>query len=88
MPQDHAALDAAMQSRKFRDTITCDLGIVYLLPPGEYLLRAAHTSAEQCRDLAEQAALECDMPFAIFVTEGVSRAWQGLSPAAPLAPAE
>jgi hypothetical protein len=75
--EDYKTLAANLAAQQILDTITGDSGGVYRLPGGEYQCFGDLT-IEEVRTIAANSATPIGKRFAVFVTQSVGRAWQGL----------
>ena len=74
---DYATLEANLAAKNITDVIVSGDGKRYVLPPAEYQC-FGDLSAEQVRDIVAAATTSIGRRFAVLVTQGDSRAWQGL----------
>jgi len=72
-------LHAAMEARGFERTIRdAQTGIVYWLPPAEYILVTAETDRRQICTLAEQGAATTGYQYSVLVTGPATCMWTNL----------
>jgi hypothetical protein len=76
--QDYVSLHGYMAQEGFTNTIRCDAGKVYELPPAEYNLIADCTRADAL-EKAKRAAQKTRKSFAAVVSEYTGCTWDGLA---------
>lgn len=76
--QDFLTLDDRLAALNITDDIQADDGTWYRLPPGEYYAHGDVTGAA-IREAVAGVAATVKARYAVFVTEGSMRYWQGLS---------